>query len=81
MLKDFFSSRLATLWLTFQIIFSFPHHVASSPLLLRQIDKPQGGFFLQRVTQMFAEGKLILREWSRLLQISGRGFMIFFFGS
>jgi hypothetical protein len=33
MLKDFFSSRLATIWLTFQIIFFFsPPRVVVTPL-------------------------------------------------
>jgi len=86
MLKDFSLPALSHFGSRFKLSsFSPPRGIVTSllpspppPFLLRQIDKPQGGLLLQRVTQMFAEGKHILRGWSRLLQSSERGFMTLF---
>jgi hypothetical protein len=56
-------------------LFSSLHPLShTNPLvLLWQIDKPQG-FLLQRVTQMFAEGKHSLRERSGVVATSRRMF-------
>jgi len=81
MLKDFSLPALSHFGSRFKLSSFFPttwHRHLPPPFLLRQIDKPQGGFLLQGVTQTFAEGKHILKGWSRLLQSSGRGFMTLF---